>query len=268
MKALEWFNAREKSLDQLIMHKLKDLAKESPGSLRIDNSRGRAQYYLYQPGSEKPVTYISKKNTDLIKELAQQQYDREVVKAAGEEKRVIEWIREHYPEKTPESIYDALSPERRALVTPIVETDEEYAEKWLAVPFTPNSYPKEDTGLVTERGEVARTRAEYIIANELYKNGVPYRYEAPLYLRGRGTVYPDFTVLNVRTRKEYVWEHMGMLTDPDYADDNLPKLESYEENGYFPGENMILTVETLNPRTGKPKINVNLIRKMIGKYCL
>ncbi len=106
----------------VILNKLKGLAKESPGSLRIDNSRGRAQYYLYQPGSEKSVTYISKKNTDLIKELAQRQYDREVVKAAGQEKRVIKWIREHYPEKTPESIYDALSPARQALVTPIVET--------------------------------------------------------------------------------------------------------------------------------------------------
>ena len=38
------------------------------------------------------------------------------------------------------------------------------------------------------------------------KHNVPYHYEAPLYLKGRGIIHPDFTVLNIRTRQEYYWE--------------------------------------------------------------
>ena len=89
-----------------------------------------------------------------------------------------------------------------------------------------------------------------------------------VYLKGRGMVYPDFTVLNVRERKVYLWEHFGLLTEADYAEENLPKLESYEENGYFPGENLIVTIETKDPVTGNGKINMRIIREMIERYCL
>ncbi|MFQ6929598.1 MAG: hypothetical protein ACLRR3_00115 [Eubacterium sp.] len=39
----------------------------------------------------------------------------------------------------------------------------------------------------------------------------------PLRLKGYGTVKPDFTVLNKRTRHEYVWEHFGMMDDSIYV---------------------------------------------------
>ena len=41
------------------------------------------------------------------------------------------------------------------------------------------------------------------------KHNVPNHYEAPLYLKGRGIIHPDFTVLNIRTRQEYYWEPYG-----------------------------------------------------------
>ena len=76
-----------------------------------------------------------------------------------------------------------------------------------------------------------------------------------------GTVYPDFTVLNVKRRKELYWEHLGMMDDPEYVEKAMQKIAMYEENGIFPGESLILTYETrMNPIS--PKI-VNL---MISQY--
>lgn len=51
-----------------------------------------------------------------------------------------------------------------------------------------------------------RSKSEVIIADLLNKEGIPYRYEFPLYLKEFNTVYPDFTILNVRKRKEIYWE--------------------------------------------------------------
>lgn len=58
----------------------------------------------------------------------------------------------------------------------------------------------------TAKGEKVRSKSEVIIADVLSREGIPYRYEYPLYLKGIGKVHPDFTVLNVKQRKEIYWE--------------------------------------------------------------
>lgn len=95
------------------------------------------------------------------------------------------------------------------------------------------------------------------------KEGVPYRYEFPIHLNGIGKVYPDFTVLNKRERKEMHWEHLGMMDDPDYAEKAVRKIEMYQNNGFFPGDKLILTYETkMNP------INPQTVMLIIQRYLL
>ena len=87
-------------------------------------------------------------------------------------------------------------------------------------------------------------QTEILIANILADLGVPYLYEYPLFLHSRGWVKPDFTALNVRTRRIRYWEHYGKMGDPDYCADNLEKTLDYEREGYFPGTHLIITHET------------------------
>ena len=65
-----------------------------------------------------------------------------------------------------------------------------------------------------------------------------------MYLKGYGWVNPDFRVLNIRLRKEFIHEHLGKMDDPEYAVKNIAKLNAYMRNGYFPGKNLIITFET------------------------
>ena len=74
-------------------------------------------------------------------------------------------------------------------------------------------------------------------------------------------VYSDFTCLNVRTRKEFVWEHLGMMDDAEYARNAIMKIEMYQNSGYFLGENLIFTMETRD----KP-LNSQMVRKIVKKY--
>lgn len=55
---------------------------------------------------------------------------------------------------------------------------------------------------IRETDERVRSKSEVIIADILNQEGIPYRYECPLQLKGWGKVYPDFTVLSERERPE------------------------------------------------------------------
>ena len=89
-------------------------------------------------------------------------------------------------------------------------------------------------------------------------DNIPYRYEYPLYLEGYGKIHPDFMALNVNTRTVFYWEHMGMMDDTEYVENAIRRIEAYEKNDIFPGENLILTYETqrhpMSPRVIEQKI--------------
>ena len=104
---------------------------------------------------------------------------------------------------------------------------------------------------------------EKIIADKLYMLGIPYKYECPITLKGFGKIYPDFTILCVKKRQEYIWEHFGMMDNQEYVTKALNKIDMYEKNGYFPGHNLIISHETsLTP------INTKIIDELIKVYIL
>ena len=79
---------------------------------------------------------------------------------------------------------------------------------------------------------------------------------------GNAVVYPDFTVLNVRTRKTYLWEHFGRMDDAGYVENKMMrKIDLYRANGIYPGENLIMTFESAN----RP-LQVEAVKDMINKY--
>ena len=67
-------------------------------------------------------------------------------------------------------------------------------------------------------------------------------------------IYPDFTVLNLRTRQELYWEHFGMMDDAQYADTAIKKIGQYEQNGIMLGEKLIATFETRSTPLDEQKI--------------
>jgi len=119
------------------------------------------------------------------------------------------------------------------------------------------------SGIYTEKNEHVRSKSEKILADKLNLMHIPYHYEKPLHLHGYGIVHPDFTILNKRTRKEYYWEHLGMMDDASYSEKAVMKIETYEKNSIFPGDSLILTYETsVHP------LDSRLIELIIHKYLL
>ena len=113
------------------------------------------------------------------------------------------------------------------------------------------------------RGERVRSKSEVIIANTLYEYGVDYLFECELTLPGVGRVNPDFFVLDIKTRRTIVWEHLGKMDDPSYAERALRKINGYLRKGYIIGETLLLTFES-----GSQPINTAIIEKMVKYYFL
>ena len=168
-----------------------------------------------------------------------------------------------YPKICPENIYGDLHIERQKLVIPIMETDEQFVENWRNVQYQGKEFYDNIAEFYTATGERVRSKSEMIIADSLSRQGIPYRYECPLYLKGWGKVYPDFTVLNVKERKEIYWEHLGMMDDTAYVEKIVQKIALYEKNEIFQGERLIVTYETRNNPINQKHI-LNMIQHYFG----
>lgn len=91
---------------------------------------------------------------------------------------------------------------------------------------------------------MVRSKSEVILTNLFKKHGIPYVYEPRLLLKDGKAYYPDFLLLNVRKRKTYLYEHLGMMDDPQYISRNLRKINIYADNGYILGNNFLCSFET------------------------
>ena len=252
---------RKTYLLKLKKKKEKALNNTPEGSLRLCSSGNRTQYYHRKNPKDSSGIYICQKDIQLARKLAQKDYDHKVLRAAEKELCAIGRYLKTYPAFNAEEIYESLHKDRRTLISPIIETDTQLIQRWNAVTYQSKEFYGETPEFYTARGERVRSKSELIIADLLCKEGVPYRYEYPVSLKGMGKIYPDFCVLNVNRRKEWYWEHLGMMDDPAYAEKALQKIASYEQNGIFPGESLILTYETR-----KNPINQKIVMLMIQRY--
>ena len=245
-------------LAKIIARAQANLRDAPKGTLYVSSSHGRPQY-LYRPeGSAGKSEYLGKDRRELVGKLAQRDYDEQVLKAAQLEIEALDKLSRKQPElgvAKIRSMYRSLSEARQALVTPRALTDDEFVSRWQAETFEQLAFG-DGTALETDRGEKVRSKSELIIANKLAAAGIPYRYECRLQL-GAKSIYPDFTILNARTRENVYWEHFGMMDDEKYVGDMMVKLETYARHGLVMGKQLVATFET----SSKP-----LDTKMVDAY--
>lgn len=251
-----------KELDRLLAKTNRNLARHKElQNLRVtvSKSNGHTQYYLVDKTSNRKK-YVKVEEVDTVKRIAQRDYDLNVSKRLNSLKTDLERFLTKYDISAINQAFDELTEGRKSLVEPVVDTDEMFVEKWKSVPY--EAMPiTDDSEFFSDNGVRVRSKSELIIANMLEKNGIPYRYEYPLELKGFHTVRPDFTCLNLRERKEYIWEHFGMMDNIPYANANVYKIQMYSQNGISAGKNFIMTFES-----SQHAISSSIIKNMIATY--
>lgn len=264
---LPQIEARITELEEVLKAKQFAVKKNPSGLIRIVRRGKTLLFYKRSSPSDAQGIYMPRSQEKLARALVQNDYDKRTVPAIEAEIKELKDFLKAYKEKCSDTVYQKLASTRREVVTPITLDDEAYASAWLKVEYRHKKIPEDAPQLYTENNEQVRSKSEVIIANTLKAAGVPYRYEFPLLVDRNSAdadfcqFHPDFYCLNLRTRKEFAWEHFGMMDDPDYAERATEKLELYAENDFFPGKNLIITMET----SAKP-LSSKLLKSVIQIY--
>ena len=254
---------RRDLINQMIAAISRRVDSAPEGSLRIIRKWNSYQFFKRENKQDTVGQYITRDNQALAASLAQKDYDTKLLASLEKQLRAIDRFIKDYDPAAPIAAYEDLTEPRKQLVTPVFVSDEDYVNQWLGVPYERMGFKMDDPAFYTDRGERVRSKSEVMIANELYRHGIPYRYEYPVYSSGVIMAAPDFNCLNVRLRKEYYWEHLGMMGKEEYANRNAAKIEKYTLAKDFDETSLILTFETdrhpLNTRVIEEKIRTYLI---------
>lgn len=267
---LPQIEARITELEEALKAKQFAVKKNPSGLVRIVRRGKTLLFYKRSSPSDGQGSYMPRSQEKRARALVQNDYDQKTIPAIEAEIKELKDFLRAYKEKCCDTVYQKLASTRREVVVPLTLDDKQYATAWLKVEYRHKKFAEYAPQLFTDNNEQVRSKSEVIIANALKASGVPYRYEFPLLVDRNPEadagadfceLHPDFYCLNLRTREEFVWEHLGMMDDPDYAERATEKLELYAENGFFPGKNLIITMET----SAKP-LSSKLLKSVIQTY--
>ncbi|MCD8365200.1 MAG: hypothetical protein LUC83_05220 [Clostridiales bacterium] len=248
-----------------IIRNSEDFLQTAPdGQLWIARRGKYDQYYCWKKETKQEYPrgkYIKQKEQDLAGKLAQKSYFQKILKTARIRLEKVEKFLEDYDADELQKIYTDLKPAWKELVQPIRLQDELFIQQWEQVVYKKREFAPGDQEIYTEKGERVLSKSEKILADKFYMMGIPYRYEFPLELSGIGVIHPDFLLLNRRTRKEYYWEHLGMMDNPEYSVNAMKRVECYIKNNIFPGKQLILTYEA----KGYP-LNIKNVERLVKEH--
>lgn len=230
---------------QTLEERLRNAPKGSLVVTRSSKTKAPGFYHVFDGGNHR--VYLNREHQHTIHLLAQKEYDRKALGIAKQEITMLEGAIAYCDTLKVEDALTECLPEKQKYITPVVKTDEAYRQDWLSQKYHKKPPVEGEKLYPTDRGDQVRSKSESMQADYLFHHEYDYLYEkrVVLYDNGRKTYrYPDFTILDPVTRKEVLYEHFGMLDNPEYLRNTLRKLKLYQENGYVIGENLLVTFET------------------------
>ena len=217
--------------------------------VRIHQKGKYVEYYQLCKERTNYGNYILLKDTKAASRLAQNDYNKKIIKLLQKEINAIKLYFIRTKASALLKLYTNMTPTRQKLITPVTLTNEQYSQQWLSVSWQGLPFTEDNPELYTSTGVRVRSKSEVLIADALTRHDIPYRYEYPLSLKVNAKpkiLHPDFMCLNVRTRQEFYWEHFGLMDSPEYANNSIGKFRLFTDNRLTPGANLIITMESKN----------------------
>lgn len=250
---------KENELREIIEKVQASKKKNIKGNIKVRKTDPLTIYF--RQTKEQPYQYMQKSQFPLAFDIMQRDYEKKLLQAAEEQLKMVQKLRSQYNSEKLGKLYEEANPCRKEHLDPYWLSENDYAKWWQQ-----RKYPSRNLMPVinineTKKKEIVRSKSEKIIADMLNDHGIPYLYEFPLVLNPYRTVYPDFTILNKRTREVYLLEHLGWLESPDYVRKNLVKLTEYQIFRPDLGRNLLLSGEMDGSH-----LNIRLIESYIKNY--
>lgn len=240
------------------------------GKLRCEMAQGKyPQYYLVTEDLKEEYPhgkFLKSDELETARKYSQNEYDNKLKRVLDTyEKRIIQLFEWEEVSLTEElcRVYNKTPLAKRRLIEPWILNEEEYIAEWKRKNPGQRNGILIENGFRTELGELVRSKSEKLIADKLGLMKIPYVYEPQLCLKKNVVVYPDFFLLNKRTREEFIFEHFGMMDNQEYCKKALQKIEMYEENHIYLGQRLFVSFESSN----KP-INLNQLASIISRHLM
>ena len=262
LSGLEELHQRKDWLQKSIEETEARLNNAPEGTVRILRHGNGLQFFHRTRSEDTSGVYLPVSESSKARALIQKRYDQKVIREARKQFELLENFLDRYDPEAIKRVFEECGELRKPFIEAWELPDKEFREAWESVEYERKPFREGTAEHYTAKNERVRSKSEVLIANALFRAGLSYRYEYPLVLGGQ-LFHPDFTILRIRDRKTLIWEHLGMLDDPEYRNQALEKILFYERNGFFPGENLIITFET----TKRP-LNLSDVNLIIKHYFL
>lgn len=235
------------------------LAELPPGHLRIEKNGTREKWFrvgMHADAGHSSV-YIPKSERQTAELLALKKYLENQLAVIEEKLQVLKSFMDTWSA----SAYSIPMPGKgiSELLSPSLLKESQQTIEWISEEYEKCQDHPEALKIPTKSGLYVRSKSEGLIADTLYENHIPFRYEQALQLGGM-KLYPDFTILHpgslaeiflqetsqrdIAQRDIILWEHFGLMDSAGYANNAKLKLSAYLDARFIPGQNLILTFET------------------------
>lgn len=226
----------------ITINKAEEKIKHMPdGRINIRKHGDLRYFYHFRKGEKERL--IKQSEISLLEDLMQTCYLKKVIRSAKAEVAVLKNTLNSYPDTIAEEVYESLPEERRVGVKPIVPTDEQFRKRWESQTYPVKPVKEGMPTYKTLKGDLVKSKSEVLIADRLYANGIPYKYECPLNVGGV-IIHPDFTILRMSDRKVLYLEHCGKVGDSEYGKDMVKRINDYALAGIYQDDRLFFTFET------------------------
>jgi hypothetical protein len=198
--------------------------------------------------SDGQYRYLKKSDLQLSADLALRKYYELRLSSLESEKKLFEELMslQEMNQKTISAVFSPDSKFHNLLKQRLevqLSSSSDIMQQWVCAEYQKSASHPEHLIYKTASGDRVRSKSEVIIANTLFANGIPFRYEAALMMEDT-TYYPDFTIMHPVTLEIYYLEHFGLIDNPEYMMRSFRKVESFISAGIIPTHNLICTYET------------------------
>ncbi len=178
------------------------LLKMPEGELLCAKNGDYTKWYLH---NDKTLSYISKRENKLAEKLALKKYYEYQMQELEKQIHILEKCAAALKKVNMKSEYllREESPYWKLLKIHFEKYEKEKIS-WMNGQYKCNPSHPENLIHKTMQGHLVRSKSEVIIANTLYMNQIPYRYENQLEIKGV-ILYPDFTILHPKTNNLCYW---------------------------------------------------------------
>lgn len=240
-------NDRIYELEKILNLKKEEIKIFPNENIRITTCPKRTQFYKTDKKGELGK-YIPNSKEKFINQLLQKKYDVMLISELENELVLLKSFHKKYGKRNLDQVFYKIPVSCRNKITPVTFPKEELISVFNTIKYEQKPI-SDNFNFITETGIRVRSKSEIMIADALSRNKIPFKYEMPQILNNNNqkvTLHPDFTCLNYKTHEIYLWEHLGIMDNDEYAENAIAKINIYQKNGFCPGKNLILSMETKN----------------------